>query len=289
MTPLTCKVARQLLEAYHDEELPVGEQVAVGVHLECCDECAQAFEDLQTLRSELRALGHGRLALTHEETAGFEATIVKRAEVEADVPLAAQVRELFNDMHFVYAGLSAGIATLVFATIMFGTLRLATTGRPDSLGAIVNLISAPGSNENPVSIYGRVRLPRVLDVADSATARTASEADAVFAFAAVVTREGRVSGLELLHARGGKWVGEAGRIEGVMDAVSQARFEPALSNASPVAVNMIWLVANTTVRPKDQTDTIVVEPPVEAQKTDEPLPAKKRIATLQASDVSVLA
>jgi hypothetical protein len=33
-----------------------------------------------------------------------------------------------------------------------------------------------------------------------------------------------------------------------MDAVSRARFEPALFDGSPVAVNMIWLVAHTTVR-----------------------------------------
>ncbi len=283
MTPLTCKVARQLLEAYHDEELPVGEQIAVGVHLGCCDACALAFEELRQLRVELRESAHARLALTIDEAASLESSVVKRAEVEAGVALAVRVRELFEDMHLVYAGLSAGIATLVFATIMFGTLRLATTGRPDSLGAIVNLLSSPGSNENPVTIYGHVQLPRVLDVAT----RTAAEDDALFAFASVVTREGRVSGLELLHARGGKWVGEAGRIEGVMDAVSQARFEPAVSNGAPVAVNMVWLVANTTVRPTEGPK--FVEPQAEPEKTDDALPAKKRIATLVEPDAGSLA
>jgi len=33
-----------------------------------------------------------------------------------------------------------------------------------------------------------------------------------------------------------------------MDAVSRARFEPAQVAGLPVAVNMVWLVARTTVR-----------------------------------------
>jgi hypothetical protein len=275
MTPLTCKIARQLLEAYHDEELSVGEQIAVGVHLGCCESCARAFEELRQIHRELRGAAQARFALSLDEAAVLESSIVKRAEVEATVAFRTRVRELFDDMHLVYAALSAAVATLVFATIMFGTLRLATTGHPGSLGAIVNLLSSPGSNENPVSIYGRVQLPRVLDVAAT---RTAAEDDAVFAFASVVTREGRISGLELLHARGGKWVGEAGRIEGVMDAVSQVRFEPAVSDGTPVAVNMVWLVANTTVRPSDASK--LTESPVESEKTEERVPAKKRIAAV---------
>jgi len=34
------------------------------------------------------------------------------------------------------------------------------------------------------------------------------------------------------------------------DAVSRARFEPATRKGMPVAVNMVWLVAHTTVRGK---------------------------------------
>lgn len=271
MTPLTCKVARQRLEAYHDAELPVGEQIAVGIHLEWCESCAVELDEFQRVRAALRTSPFAHVSLTLEEAAVFESSVVKRAEVEAEGTFPERVRAWFDDMHLVYAGLSAGVATLVFAAIMFGTLRLATTERPDSLGGIVRLLSSPGSNENPVSNYGRVQLPRVLDVA-SATRRTASEDDAVFALAAVVTREGRVSGVEFLHARGGKWVGEAGRIEGVMDAAAQARFEPAVSDAGPVAVNMVWLVANTTVRPNEVTP--VIEPQPDPEEPAEPRPEK---------------
>jgi hypothetical protein len=277
MTPITCKVTRQSLEAFFDEELPVGDQIAVGVHLEYCSACALEFQELQRLRAELRQVGVGRLALDQEAAEGFEASVVKRAEVEAGVSFVSWARGLFDDMHLVYAGLSAAVATLVCATIMLGTFRFATTARPESLGAIVNVLSSPGSNENPVRVYGRVQLPRMLD---PAAPGSANEADAVFALATVVTREGTISSLELLHARGGRWVGEPGRIEGVMDAVARARFEPALSDDGPVALNMVWLVANTTVRPEERT-----KPPEEApakavdEAAEHPAPAKKHVAS----------
>jgi anti-sigma factor RsiW len=274
MTPLTCKVASNWLEAYHDGELTVGDQIAVAIHVECCESCALELADLQQLRSELRESAVGRLALSLDEAAVFESSVVKRAEVEAGEAFPSRVRLLFDDMHLVYAVLSAGVATLVFATIMFGTLRLATTVRSGSLGALVTLLSSPGSNENPVSNYGRVQIPRALDVA-SATRRTASEDDAVFALAAVVTREGRVSGVEFLQARGGKWVGEAGRIEGLMDAVAEARFAPAVSDEGPVAVNLVWLVANTTVRPDVPVPAPTAAPVSEpAEGTAEPVQEK---------------
>jgi hypothetical protein len=37
-------------------------------------------------------------------------------------------------------------------------------------------------------------------------------------------------------------------VENLMDAISRARFEPAQKAGLPVAVNMVWLVAHTTVR-----------------------------------------
>ncbi len=275
MTLIPCRDMRESLEAFFDEELSVGEQIAVRAHLDGCAACSAVFEELQGLRAELRQVAVGRLALDVDEAEGFESAVVNRAEVEAGASFGSWVRGLFDDMHFVYAALSATIATLVCATITFGMFRFATTAEPDSLGAIVSILSSPGSNENPMHIYGRVQLPRVLDPAESGSA---GEADAVFALSAVVTREGTISSLELLHAHGGPWLGEAGRIEGVMDAVSRARFEPAQSDDGPVALNMVWVVANTTVRPEER----VKHAPVPAKTVDDASArtptAKKRIA-----------
>ena len=38
MKVLSCAAARRRLQAYHDDELPVGEQIEVDAHLEWCDE-----------------------------------------------------------------------------------------------------------------------------------------------------------------------------------------------------------------------------------------------------------
>ena len=74
--------------------------------------------------------------------------------------------------------------------------------------------------------------------------------DAVFALAAVVTREGRVRNLELLTPDTSALPVEEREILELLGAASQARFEPARAGGTPVAVNVVWLVAHTTVRGK---------------------------------------
>ncbi|HEX4347380.1 MAG TPA: hypothetical protein VHZ73_07395, partial [Vicinamibacterales bacterium] len=77
--------------------------------------------------------------------------------------------------------------------------------------------------------------------------------ESVFMIRAVVTREGTVENPELVHATSGEMpiapgTEEARAAESLMGAVSRARFEPARVDGLPVAVNMVWMVANTTVR-----------------------------------------
>ena len=69
------------------------------------------------------------------------------------------------------------------------------------------------------------------------------EGDSVFAVATQVTRDGRVAGFEIL--RTGSAPLDLSRFN---DAVARARFTRAQSGGAAVAVNMLWLVANTTVR-----------------------------------------
>ena len=251
MTPLTCAAARRSLQAFHDHELPVSQEIAVGSHVEWCGECAAALAELQLVRAALRAAARGRGTLAREDATGFNAGVVNRLKAEQDAALCARLQVMFEDMHLVYAGLGAAAATMVCVIIMLGLMRFATSERPDSLAAIVTFLATPGSNQNPVPIDGRVLLPRALDAAFSAAPGENddnAEVDAVFTLAAVVTREGRIANLELLHASGGQPVAdEAKLVEGLLDAVSRARFEPARMAGLPVAVNMVWLVAHTTV------------------------------------------
>jgi hypothetical protein len=84
----------------------------------------------------------------------------------------------------------------------------------------------------------------------------------VYAVAAVVTREGRVSNYELLQ-----WVTEPladhrgtarsdDEVMAVLDAVKHSRFEPAQTVDGVVAVNMVWLLARTTVKASAKVDEL---------------------------------
>jgi anti-sigma factor RsiW len=257
------------LHAFHDRELPVSDQIAVGAHLEWCGECANQYAELRFVRAALRATAPGRSTLSREESSAFTAGIVSRLSAEYHQSFFVRVREMFDDMHLVYAGVGAAAATIVCVIIMLGMMRFATKERPDSLAAIVNLLATPGSNANPVALDARIQMPRALDAAFSAG--SSAEEDAVFALAAVVTREGRIENLEMLRANGGRaGVEQARVVENLMDAISRARFEPAQREGLPVAVNMIWLVAHTTVRATKHQPLDPVVPVV-----------KKRIALLE--------
>jgi anti-sigma factor RsiW len=254
MKPLTCAATRRKLQAYHDGELPVCDQIAVGAHLEWCVDCANRLAQLRLIQSAVRALAPGRQALSSDDAAAFTAAVVNRSKAERDQSLVVRLRDMFDDMHLVYAGVGAAVATVMCVFVMLGMMRFATRERPDSLAAIVNFLANPGSNANPVVIDAGdrsplVQLPRTVDASISSDSYSPQE-DAVFALAAVVTREGTITNLEMLRGSGPRGAAEAQAIEKLMDAMSRARFEPAQVAGLPVATNMVWLVARTTVRAK---------------------------------------
>ena len=73
MKVLICEEVRPQLEEYHDDELPVSDQIAVRAHLEWCDECSSIFTDLRLMRGFIRASAPGQLLHEHEERCAFEA------------------------------------------------------------------------------------------------------------------------------------------------------------------------------------------------------------------------
>jgi hypothetical protein len=193
---------------------------------------------------------------------------------------AARVRDVLDDMHIVYAGIGAAAATVFCVLVLTSMMRLTLRERPDSLAGIVSLLAspkvvteeanAPGTNENPVVVDARMLMPRALDQL-FLTAASATD-ESVFTLSAVVTREGRIVNLEW-HSASGRTPKagsrEAEAVDTLLSAASLARFEPARVAGLPVAVNMVWLVANTTVRaPKTQLDL---------PSTGVPAPRKRRV------------
>jgi putative zinc finger protein len=261
---LTCAATRRRLQAYHDEELSVGDQIGVGAHLEWCGSCATSFAELRLVRAALRAASAARFAVTLEQDASLSAAVVSRARAERNASFHVQMREMFDDMHLVYAGVGAAVATAVCVIIMFTMMRFATSARPDSLAAMVRILASLSEVERhdatglgrapalPIAVDARMLAPRALDDAYFAAPGKRTGEDALFMLSAVVTREGRIVNLEL-HPTGETppaGSSEARALEGFRGAVSRARFEPARVAGLPVpaAVNMVWLVAHTTVR-----------------------------------------
>ena len=245
MKVLSCAAARRRLQAYHDDELPVGQQIEVDAHLEWCEDCVAALEELDVLRSALRASTPGRAGLTAEEHASFHASVVSRAGAEQRMSFSTRLRAMFEDMHFVYAGLGAAGATVSCIAIMLSMMNFA---------ALTN----PGFNQNPVLIDARILMyawpaapnpmPGMLDQGFSGSG---GADDGAFTLSAVVTREGRLVNLELQPEDGQQPKAgsiEARAVQTMLGAMSQARFEPARVGGLPIAVNMVWLVTHTTVR-----------------------------------------
>jgi putative zinc finger protein len=271
MTVLDCAAARPLLQAFHDRELTIHDQIAVGGHLAWCDDCAAALADLRTIQAAVIAFGRrsgsGRPVLSNEEAAVFNATVVSRVKAEEAASLLSRLRTMFEDIRLVYAGVGAAAATVVCLTIMLGMMRFATSERPDSLAAIVSLLSAPLECETGAD-HADVSGCRERWEARFQRANESAEQESVFALDAVVTHpNGRLADLQALRAGRRVGAGQAQVIEGLLDSVSRARLEGVSVVRVPAVTNtMLWVVEHATVRP-DKPATLA-----------EPLAPKKRAA-----------
>jgi anti-sigma factor RsiW len=250
MTPLACAAALRQLQAYHDDELPVPDQIAVSAHLDRCGSCRETLADLESVGNWLRASAPGRASMSCHEAEGFASAVVNRARVEDEASLLSWVRELFDDRRVVYSALGATSATLACLVVMLTMMRFAGIERTDSLAGMMNVLKAPAAIEQPVIIRpvvidARVIMPRALD-----SFSDTEVGDSVLALSGVVTSEGRVANIEVNDGNGGVAMAsmDAKRLENLVDAVSKTRFEPMMKEGAPVAVNMVWFVAHTTVR-----------------------------------------
>jgi len=263
MRVLTCAATGRRLQAFHDRELTVSDQIAVGAHLEWCDKCAEISAELRVVGSALRAGAKRRAALSNDELAGLGPVVVTRFTAERDGALVARVGHMFDDMHLVWASLGAMTAAVVCVVLMLGMMRFATKARPDSLAAIISVLATPlecetGSDAPDESVC-RARWAERFQRANET-----AEQDAVFALDSVVIHQDRLTDLAVLRANGHHaTAGQARLIEGLLDTVCRARMEVQPSG------NMLRLVDRATVRASKQ------------QAIDLPLPptAKKRAAS----------
>jgi len=142
-------------------------------------------------------------------------------------------------------------ATCVCAGAVLSMLHFGPSPeRQDSLAAVIAVKAAPyGSDLNPARLDARISVPSVPEngVVYATLESSGVEGEMYLPLSAIVTREGRVSGLALLDNNGQY---DAQTVRELVAALSRGRLEPAQFGTTPVAVNLVWLVAHTTVKGK---------------------------------------
>jgi hypothetical protein len=219
----------------------------------------------------------GREWLSHEKAAAMTSALVSRRKAEHEASLLARVQGMFDDMHLVYAGVGAAVATAVCLVIVLSMMRFASFGRPDatpaaaerpdSLAAILDLVATPASSANAMAIDAA---SHARWAARAQAANESAEEDAVFALAAIVTRDGRLANIHRLRTNGLKARRDEARlIEGLLDAVTRARIEPGATDATPAAAQngMVGLVTRTTVRASKSIGVDLELPAVAKKRT----------------------
>jgi hypothetical protein len=228
---LGCETAREMLEAFIDDELAMAEQVAVESHLRWCRTCCARVEDMRLIGASIR-VGAPRVALETEEgraLAAVQAEVLTRIGAERDQSFGVWLREAFADMRFFWPALGASAALVACLCTAVSVLH-AATGESDSMAGVME------STANA----GRIRTGWVLE--------GVPEEEAVFALATMVTRGRRIADYRMLlleradvRRRDGSAL--TADVGGLLDAVRQSRFSPPEDVGRAVAVDMVWLTS----------------------------------------------
>lgn len=250
MKTLSCAAVRRRLSALRDDELTLNAQIAVEAHLKRCEPCTVEAGVIREVGETLRALAAAAINGCEDELSALQAAVVPRIKAERDTALAQRIEDLFEDMHLVWATGSGVMAGVICGLLAFGMVHVARA-QPESLAALVEMLS----HESVVRVPEPLVLPRVYaDAVMPATVMNQQGGEeAVSALAAVVMRDGSLSDIELLQPDGHRRAATRRQARfdfDLLDAVSTARFEPARIAGSPVALNVVWVLAHTTVRGK---------------------------------------
>jgi hypothetical protein len=247
MTLLSCAAVRRRLAAFHDRELAVADQIAIEAHLHDCPPCTR---DLRALQDVGDALRMAAAPAPSDDWTGLRSAVTSRMRAEANEWWTARARRAFDDLHLVWIGLASTAATFVCAGTVLSMLHFASPERQDSLAAAIAVQAAPyGSDLNPARLDAHISVPSVPEngVVYATLESSDVKGELFLPLSAVVTREGRVSGLELLNSSDEY---DPQTVRELVEALSHGRLEPAQFGSTPVAVNLVWLVAHTTVKGK---------------------------------------
>jgi Putative zinc-finger len=252
MLTMSCAEVRRELSAYHDEELSIGERIAIADHLENCPGCSVEADDLMAMRDALQAGHHSDQVAWGPMLARLQSDVVTRLAAEERVAFATWARELVEDRRRVLTTVASMVVACVL--VVFGLCQLSrgTVEHPDSLQALL---------EHEQKVWAAraempVMLPRVNPdtMMPVAMVNQGDDDESLSAFSALVTSDGQLAQLELLEEQSetpaAKHASHKQLESDLMAAAATASFQPARQAAGgPVALNVVWVVTHRTVRP----------------------------------------
>lgn len=263
MHEYTCADVCERLEAFHDGELTITERVVLQSHLGDCRACNLAANELTAIGTTLRDLAAQVADEEPVERLRISAHVLERLRVEEQFSIRARVVDWFQDMHLVWAGLGASFATLICVVGSASVLHAANQERPNSMARVIAVLASPGSNDNPLRLNYEMNAPRA--VMDAVIEM--SEEDVEYALSAVVSREGRVQGVEMIN----QGPTNNAEINAMLNEAYRMKFAPATERGDAVAVRMVWLVASTTVKGRHDVDIQLLRHALRLQTTPAPI------------------
>jgi hypothetical protein len=288
MTPLTCAAVRRHLAAYCDRELDLGMHLAVRVHLADCQACRREGEDIESLGRAVRQSAPARRRARRDDLAAVRHGVVGRFQAERAYSIAHGIERILDDLRMLWAAAGATMATVVCVVALLGFVRLTLREMPYSMAAVIGALGDPGSNRNPLSVDGRMLLPR--PAADSGMPSPVLRGEeAVLMLSAVVTREGELRDLAVLEPGLRGLTPENPAVLKLLGTVSQTRFQPARAGGAPVAVNVVWMLAHTTVFGKEDAEVVRLAPAwrrVRETRTPPAPPPSVPISSAEPDDVT---
>ena len=293
MHVLPCAQVRDELAAYHDGELEMETQVLVHGHLQECVACRLEAAALADLGAALRTMAGSVPGRAPADTGLITDAVIHRVRVEQRFSLVTRLRESFEDMHLVWAGLGASVAMLFCIFASAGVLHAANQERPDSLAGIISTI-ASGATDPVRLVDSAYENQPLLDTTEALP--LGGETDLMLS--AFVTRDGRIQNVELLEEQARALHARPEVVLAMIEAASRARFSPTQAGAYPGGVNVVWLVTSTTVKGRPDYDLYLLSPPRGTKpvlgppappKPAEPAPSAKTSTTASDDAISGLA
>jgi hypothetical protein len=249
MLRLQCDQVRPRLSAFHDEELSFADRIAIADHLDACPVCRIEAADLMEISRAMRETARSEDIAWIPGLGRLQGDMLVRWEAEEKASLGQRIRGLFDDPQ--RASASLGLSIVISVLLAASAFMLGGKGPfwdPESVKAI---LTTPTEGARTGDIYlprTWVELPRVdAEAAMPAALATRDAGDDEVAFAALVTAEGHLEDLEYLVQQGRP--AKHRELSTLLNAAATARFAPARVAGSPVSFNVVWVVANTTVRP----------------------------------------